>query len=183
MNRTIYFIAVLFLSGCASSPEEMTTPEPFEGDTLSFWDGDHLKGAPSIRISLSEQTATLYKGGQVAGVSRISSGREGMETVTGNFKIIEKDRHHRSSLFGDYVTSDGAMIRKDVDTSRDQKPEGAQYIGADMPYWMRIVHGTGMHEGFIPGYAASHGCIRMPSSMAEAFFRSVEIGTPVEITP
>jgi len=50
-----------------------------------------------------------------------------------------------------------------------------------MPYFMRIVGGTGMHEGFLPGYPASHGCIRMPSFMAEAFFRNVAVGTPVKV--
>ena len=58
-----------------------------------------------------------------------------------------------------------------------------QFDGADMPYFMRIVGGTGMHEGYLPGYPASHGCIRMPGPMAEAFFRSVSVGTPVTIEP
>jgi lipoprotein-anchoring transpeptidase ErfK/SrfK len=52
-----------------------------------------------------------------------------------------------------------------------------------MPNFMRIVGGTGMHEGYLPGYPASHGCIRMPGFMAAAFFRSVEVGTPVIIEP
>ena len=52
-----------------------------------------------------------------------------------------------------------------------------------MPNFMRISAATGMHEGFLPGYPASHGCIRMPALMAEAFFRSVAVGTPVSIQP
>ena len=51
-----------------------------------------------------------------------------------------------------------------------------------MPYFMRIVSGTGLHAGYLPGYPASHGCIRMPEFMAENFFRSVSVGTPVTIT-
>jgi lipoprotein-anchoring transpeptidase ErfK/SrfK len=51
-----------------------------------------------------------------------------------------------------------------------------------MPYFMRIVGGIGMHAGYLPGYPASHGCIRMPEFMAENFFRSVSVGTPVTIT-
>ena len=51
-----------------------------------------------------------------------------------------------------------------------------------MPYFMRIVGGIGMHAGYLPGYPASHGCIRMPEFMAENFFNSVSVGTPVTIT-
>lgn len=149
----------------------------------SYWNGDAMTGAPSIRISLSEQRAYFFKGDQLAGVSDISSGREGLDTVTGSFRIIEKDRDHRSSLFGDYVDAQGDIVQKDVDTSKDRMPKGARFLGANMPHWMRIVAGTGMHEGFLPGYADSHGCIRMPGFMAQAFFRSVSVGTPVSIVP
>ena len=142
-----------------------------------------MLGKPSVRISLSQQRAFFYKDGQLAGVSEISSGREGRDTVTGSFKIIEKDADHVSSLFGDYVDANGNVIQKDIDTSKDPKPKGARYDGARMPYFMRIVGGTGMHEGYLPGYPASHGCIRMPGFMAAAFFRSVEVGTPVSIEP
>ena len=100
-------------------------------------------------------------------MSLISSGREGRNTVTGNFHIIQNDKNHESSLFGEYV-----------DTGKDALPRGAHYNGAKMPNFMRIVAGIGMHEGFLPGYPASHGCIRLPALMAEAFFRSVAVGTP-----
>ena len=88
-----------------------------------------------------------------------------------------------SSLFGDYVDANCAVIQKEVDTSKDRKPKGAHFDGAKMPNFMRIVGGTGMHEGYLPGYPASHGCIRMPGFMAAAFFRSLEVGTPVIIEP
>ncbi|MDB6006603.1 MAG: hypothetical protein JWR15_3590 [Prosthecobacter sp.] len=166
------------LAGCA---EPLPPPPPPFAQEESFWNGDHMTGSPSIRISLSQQRAFFYKGGRLAGVSEISSGREGRSTVTGKFHIIEKDIDHVSSLFGDYVDDYGNVIQKDVDTSKDPKPKGAKYDGAKMPYFMRIVGGTGMHEGYLPGYPASHGCIRMPGFMAAAFYRSVEVGTPVTI--
>ncbi len=165
------------LPGCAGPP-----PPPIAVEE-SFWNGDSMIGKPSIRISLSQQRAFFYKDGQLAGMSRISSGREGRDTVTGSFKIIEKDIDHVSSLFGDYVDASGNVIQKDIDTSKDPKPKGAIYDGARMPYFMRIVGGTGMHEGYLPGYPASHGCIRMPGFMAASFYRSVEVGTPVTIEP
>ena len=142
-----------------------------------------MVGRPAVRISISEQRAYFYKGSQLAGVSLISSGREGRDTVTGNFHVIQKDKNHESSLFGEYVNASGKVIQKDVDTGKDALPKGAHYKGAKMPNFMRIVAGIGMHEGFLPGYPASHGCIRMPALMAEAFFRSVTVGTPVSIQP
>ena len=168
---------VLLNAGCASPP-----PPPVATEE-SYWNGDSMSGSPSVRISLSQQRAFFYKDGQLAGVSRISSGREGLNTVTGSFHIIQKDPNHMSSLFGDYVDANGAVIQKEVDTRKDPKPKGARFDGAKMPNFMRIVGGTGMHEGYLPGYPASHGCIRMPGFMAAAFFRSVEVGTLVTIEP
>jgi lipoprotein-anchoring transpeptidase ErfK/SrfK len=72
---------------------------------------------------------------------------------------------------------------KDIDVKKDPKPPGAIFDGARMPYFMRITGGVGMHEGFLPGYPASHGCIRMPEFMAEAFFNNLSVGTPVTISP
>ena len=153
-------------------------------DTVSYWDGDGVSGAPSIVIRLSEQHAYFFKSSQLVGVSSISTGREGFNTPSGSFKIIQKDKDHVSSRFGDYLDAKtGEVIKKDADRQVDPLPKGAKYDGAKMPYFMRIVGGTGMHEGFLPGCPASHGCIRMPGFMAEAFFRNVSVGTPVRIIP
>ncbi len=150
-------------------------------DANSYWDGDGVAGAPSIVISLSEQTASFYKGGKLVGVSAISSGREGFGTPTGSFKITQKNRDHASNLYGEYVDAAGNVIQKDVDVKKDPKPPGATFVGAPMPYFMRIVGGVGMHQGFLPGVPDSHGCIRMPEPMAKVFFSSVEKGTPVTV--
>jgi lipoprotein-anchoring transpeptidase ErfK/SrfK len=152
-------------------------------DTVSYWDGDNARGNSSILIVLGEQKAFYYKGGELVGVSAISTGREGFGTPTGRFKIIQKDKDHKSSIYGDYVDAQGNVIKKDIDLTKDPKPPGAIFDGAKMPYFLRIVGGTGMHAGFLPGYPASHGCIRMPEFMAEAFFRNTPKGTPVEIRP
>ena len=158
------------------------TGAPRASDTVSYWDGDGIPGSSSIRISLNEQRAYFYKGGELVGISAISTGREGFGTGTGSFKVIQKDRDHVSSRFGDYVSRDGTIIRKEIDRDKDPMPPGAIYDGARMPFFMRIVGGTGMHEGFLPGYPASHGCIRMPGHMAEIFFANVSLGTPVMVT-
>ena len=157
-------------------------PQRANFDNVSYWDGDGVSGTPSVRISLGEQKAFFYKGNELVGISTISTGREGFGTPIGKYKIIQKDKDHKSNLYGDYVDASGNVIKKDIDIKKDPKPPGAIFDGAKMPYFMRITGGVGMHEGFLPGYPASHGCIRMPPFMAEAFFANVEKGTPVEIT-
>lgn len=185
--------ALLLLAGCSTDPRfaptqyigsvGTTRPNPRAPfDHVSYWDGDGVTGSPSVLISLREQRAYFYKGNELVGVSLISTGREGLETPSGKFKIIQKDKDHKSSQFGDYVDAHGGIIKKDIDLKADPKPPGALFDGAKMPYFMRIVGGTGMHAGFLPGYPASHGCIRMPEFMAEAFFRNLSAGTPVTIT-
>jgi L,D-transpeptidase catalytic domain len=150
-------------------------------DPISYWDGDGVPGAPSVAIHLSEERAYFYKGGQLVGVSQLSTGREGHDTPPGNYKIIQKDPNHASSLYGDYVDAAGNIVQKDVELGKDPKPPGAIFKGAPMPYFMRITGGVGMHEGYLPGYPASHGCIRMPGKMAQIFFNNVALGTPVTI--
>ncbi|CAN5504080.1 hypothetical protein BH18VER1_BH18VER1_19170 [soil metagenome] len=151
-------------------------------DTVSYWDGDGLAGKPSIKISLGEQRAYFYKGAELVGVSQLSTGREGLDTPTGTFKITQKDKDHFSSKYGDYVDAYGNVVVPNIDLTKDPKPPGTTYKGAPMPYFMRVVGGVGMHAGYLPGYAASHGCIRMPEFMAENFFRNVTEGTAVTIT-
>ncbi len=72
-------------------------------DNVSYWDGDGVPGKPSIKISLGEQRAYFYKSGKLVGISQLSTGREGQNTPVGQFKIIQKDLDHVSSLYGDYV--------------------------------------------------------------------------------
>ncbi len=156
-------------------------PDRSSFDNVSYWDGDHVSGSPRVVVNLREQRANFYKGGELVGVSMISTGREGYDTIYGDFKVIQKDKVHASSLYGDYVDAAGNVIQKDVDTTKDKKPPGAKYVGASMPYFMRVKGGTGLHAGFLPGYPASHGCIRMPEFMARNFFNNVELGTPVSI--
>lgn len=151
-------------------------------DTVSYWDGDGVEGKPSVKIKLSEQRAYFYKSGELVGISQLSTGREGLATPTGTFKISQKDKDHVSSKYGDYVDAADNVVVPNVDVEKDPKPPGTRFKGAPMPYFMRIVGGVGMHAGYLPGYPASHGCIRMPEFMAENFFKSVSVGTPVTVT-
>lgn len=148
----------------------------------AFWKGDGVAGASRIEIDLSEQRLRYYKGGQLVGLSPISSGTPSHPTPRGSFRITEKDLHHRSSCYGDYVDEYGNVVAGDVDCRKDPKPPGARYLGASMKYFMRVNGPVGMHEGFLPGFPASHGCIRLPTQMAAIFYRVTPPGTPVRIT-
>jgi L,D-transpeptidase catalytic domain len=197
---TALALTATLITGCATDPRLSTDTAYLGGrrvattgfgragdekrmnfDNVSYWDGDHISGPPRIHISLGEQKASFYKGDQLVGVSLIATGREGYNTPTGSFRIQQKNRDHVSSCYGDYVSSDGTTLQKDIDRRVDPMPPGARYDGAKMPFFLRVHGGVGMHEGFLPGYPASHGCIRMPGFMAEAFFRNASVGTPVTI--
>jgi hypothetical protein len=155
-------------------------PMPAIPDDVSYWDGDGVSGAPLIRISRAQQKAFFYKGGVLVGVSRISTGSEGNDTRAGNFRIVQKSKNHKSSIYGvfkDKVT--GEVVDNDVDIRVKKVPPGAIFVNAPMPNFMRFDGGIGLHTGYLPGYSASKGCVRMPHHMAEKFFENVEIGTPV----
>jgi lipoprotein-anchoring transpeptidase ErfK/SrfK len=146
-----------------------------------YWRAEQVSGAPSIAIDLGNQKAYFYKAGQVVGMSPISSGREGYRTPTGRFSILEKDRDHLSTLYGDYVDSSGNVVVQNVGIEEDPKPAGTFFRGAPMPYFMRISDGVGMHAGYLPGVPDSHGCIRMPLRMAQIFYANAPSGTPVTV--
>lgn len=155
-------------------------PAPAIPDDISYWDGEAATGSPLIKINRSQQKAFFYKDGVLVGVSKISSGKEDHATPPGKYKIIEKDKDHKSSLYGCFKDkATGQMLNDNVDIRVDKVPPGAIYYPAPMPNFMRFASGIGMHTGYLPGYAASHGCIRMPHQMSEKFFENVSKGTPV----
>jgi len=107
-----------------------------------------------IVVSLADQRLYAYNGQQLVAWSNVSSGRVGHETPTGSFVVSEKDPDHHSNV----------------------------YDNAPMPYFMRLTdNGVGLHGGFLPGYPASHGCVRLPFAMAKELFQHVDSGTQVDI--
>jgi lipoprotein-anchoring transpeptidase ErfK/SrfK len=139
-----------------------------------------LRAQTSVEIDLQEQTAYLLQNGRVVLASPISSGRFGHLTERGSFKILEKERNHYSSLYGKIVDSRGNTVVADADADM-AVPPGGKFIPAPMHYFMRFTGADGMHAGFLPGYPASHGCVRMPEQYAIAFFNAVSVGTPVTV--
>ena len=174
---------VVCLAGCAPlRPPKPKPPVPEPARKLSHWEGDGVTGAPSILINLAEQRAHFFKGKKEVGQAVISSGKKGFETPTGDFKVIQQDKNHVSNLYGDFVDETGAVVKSNVDITKEKPPEGASFRGAKMPFFLRFHDGAGMHAGRLPGYAASHGCVRLPRFMAEHFFANAPLGTPVAVT-
>jgi lipoprotein-anchoring transpeptidase ErfK/SrfK len=96
--------------------------------------------------------------------------------------VLEKDPNHHSTLYGDFVDSSGRIVRAGVSARIDSAPSGTHFAGAAMKWFMRLTEdGVGMHVGILPGYPASHGCIRMPLDGAKLFYDHVKVGTPVEV--
>ena len=103
-------------------------------------------------------------------------------TPNGHFTVLEKDPNHFSSIFGSIVDNSGRTVRGGVSLKIDSAPSGTHYVGAPMKWFMRLTQdGVGMHVGILPGYAASHGCVRLPVDIAPLIYQKVKVGTPVDI--
>jgi hypothetical protein len=130
----------------------------------------------AVIINLSEQTAYLVRDGRVLFVS----GKEGWGTPIGSFRVISKDLNHQSGNFGLITDYYGRIVNPNA-TPGSYVPPGCHYMAAPMPYFMEFRKYVGMHAGYLPGYPASHGCVRMPRDLAAEFFARVQIGTPVKV--
>ena len=176
MNRLLQFCVLgatlTILSGCGTMSDLVTSNLP-----------ERHSGRASIVVQLREQEAWLYRGKNKTASSRISSGREGHRTPIGRFQVIRKDEDHRSSLYGAYVDGSGKIVKANVDSRRDRKPPHSHFVGAPMPYFLEFSPGYGLHQGYLPGEPASHGCIRMPYWKARQFYNAARIGTPVVVKP
>ncbi len=114
------------------------------------------RGPLIIAISLSSQHLRIYDANGLFAESPVSTGMRGHSTPMGVFSIIQKSKWHRSNLYSD----------------------------APMPYMQRITwSGVALHAGVLPGYPASHGCIRMPMAFATKLWSWGKLGARVIITP
>lgn len=162
---------------------QLTYPETYKvyrnKEVLSKTNGKNAR----ILVSISDQRAILYAGSEVAMDYPISSGRSAFPTSQGEYKITEKVRREkRSNLYGTIYDADGKVFKKDAEYGKDKVPEGGSFKGASMPYWLRLSwNGVGMHQGNVPRRPASHGCVRMPSSVASTIYAKTGVGTPVSI--
>ena len=133
-------------------------------------------------ISLSKQRLYLMTGDQIYIDSPISSGKAGHTSPTGHLSVKEKDPNHRSNIYGNFVDRSGRIVRSGISSKIDSAPSGTHYEGAPMKWFCRLTDtGVGFHIGILPGYPASHGCIRLPENMAPLIYQKVKVGTPVTV--
>ena len=119
------------------------------------WQPERASTGPvEIVVSIPLQLAYVYRGGELIGMTTVSTGRRGHETPTGRFPIMEKRPRHFSNL----------------------------YNNAPMPFMQRLTWGgVALHAGHIPGHPASHGCVRLPLEFARLLFSVTRVGTNVHI--
>jgi lipoprotein-anchoring transpeptidase ErfK/SrfK len=134
-----------------------------------------------LHISISKQRAYLMVGDEIYIDSPISSGKRSGMTPTGAFRISQKDPDHRSSVYGEFVDSRGRVVRSGVSTKVNSAPSGTRYTWRAHEILRLTDSGVGMHVGILPGYPASHGCIRLPAYIAPLIYQKVGIGTPAVI--
>lgn len=176
--------SVLLASCSVYLPTHLSSTQP-PSPPLFEWHGDELAGPTSIKIRLDEQKAYIFRNGLEAGWTTLASGTVRHPTPNGSFRILEKVVDKVSNTYGVIVNGAGEVVNWDAQAGVTPVPAGCRFVGAEMPYWMRLTsYGIGMHAGEIPdpGYPASHGCIRLPRAMAEKLFAIVHEGTPVSIT-
>jgi hypothetical protein len=149
----------------AQSPDTMVadgTPAALsedQADTLKvgdfLWQPDVAAAGPvNIVVDLDRQVAFVYRGGALIGISTVSTGRDGHETPTGSFTILQKQVDHKSNL----------------------------YHEASMPFMERLTwDGVALHAGGVPGYRESHGCVHLPIAFAKALYGVTDIGATVEL--
>jgi lipoprotein-anchoring transpeptidase ErfK/SrfK len=135
-----------------------------------------------IVVSIPKQRAYLMIGEKIVADGPVSSGRRGHESPTGHMHVLEKDPNHHSSLYGDFVDGSGRVVRGGVSARIDSAPSGTHFEGAAMKWFLRLTEdGVGMHVGILPGYPASHGCIRQSVDGAKLFYDYVKVGTTVDV--
>jgi lipoprotein-anchoring transpeptidase ErfK/SrfK len=134
----------------------------------------------SIEIDLGDQKAYLLYAGRAVLESPISTGRYGHLTPAGSYRITDKDLNHTSSIYGKIIDRNGRTVVADADVDM-VTPAGTRFVNAPMRYFMQFAPGIGMHAGYLPGYPASHGCVRMPKEKAIAFFQAISVGIPVNV--
>jgi lipoprotein-anchoring transpeptidase ErfK/SrfK len=135
-----------------------------------------------IVVSIPKQRAYLMVGEEIVADAPVSSGKRGHESPRGHMRVLEKDPNHHSSLYGDFVDHSGRVVRGGVSARADSAPSGTHCAGAAMKWFLRLTEdGVGMHIGILPGYPASHGCIRESVDGAKLFYDHAKVGTPVDV--
>ncbi len=147
-------LAALALTSHATATEVLVATDDLAPGQFTWHPERQPVGPVSIVVSLDQQRVHVYRNGVRIAVSTCSTGKPGHETPTGVFVVLQKDRNHRSST----------------------------YNNAPMPNMNRLTwDGIALHAGKLPGYPASHGCVRLPMAFSKNLFGITHVGTPVII--
>lgn len=158
-------IAVSLALAAAAAPlsaQGAKSSAPVDADVAALkpgefiWNGDAVPAGPmTVIVHLPSQRAYVYRNGIRIGATTVSTGKSGHKTPTGVFTILQKNKDHKSNL----------------------------YNNAPMPYMQRLTwDGIALHAGNLPGYPASHGCIRMPLAFSKLLFEASSMGMTVVVT-
>ena len=142
-------LAVALPRAIAQHAPDLSTLKPGQ----FIWTPERAPAGPVVvLVSIPDQRVSIYRSGSLIGASTCSTGKPGHTTPAGVFVILQKDKNHHSST----------------------------YNNAPMPYMERLTwQGVALHAGHLPGYPASHGCIRLPLEFAKMLFGVTTLGTPV----
>lgn len=162
MNRRaagliLMLATTLPVAAAAALPERMATARAASLKPGQYlWDAaDGGTGPVAIMVSIDRQHLYVWRGGALIGISTVSTGKPGKATPLGEFRILQKNVHHRSNI----------------------------YSNAPMPYMQRLTWtGIAIHGGELPGYPASHGCIRVPLAFARLLFAATDMGGVVSVS-
>ena len=160
MRLALLPLAALLLTAAAQPASKVSAPIGTDVMALKpgewIWDASLAPAGPMLLVvNLTTQRAYAYRNGVRIGASTISSGKPGKKTPTGVFQILQKNKDHKSNL----------------------------YNSAPMPYMQRLTwDGIALHAGNLPGYPASHGCIRLPYEFARLLFEVTTMGMTIVVT-
>jgi len=158
MNRTLLFasamVALSMTTASITAQRRAPAAPPLKPGQYEWHPERAATGPVVVIVSLPDQQAYVYRNGIRIGRTSVSSGRPGHATPTGVFTILQKDQDHRSNL----------------------------YNGAPMPFMERLTwDGIALHAGNLPGYPASHGCVRLPLEFSKLLFGVTTFATTVVI--
>lgn len=147
--------SAFFLGASAFGKEVMKDIKDLKPGEFTWHPERQGSGPVAVVVSIPEQRVHVYRNGVRIAVSTCSTGKPGHETPTGVFVVLQKDKNHHSSTYND----------------------------AAMPNMNRLTwSGIALHAGNLPGYPASHGCVRLPMAFSEDLFSITHLGTPVIIS-
>jgi len=157
LTRRGALVSLAGLAGSAlvtrSALAAVTDPSKLKPGQFTWTPEAAPRGPLSIVVSIKSQRLYAHRNGIKVAVSTVSTGKKGHETPTGVFTVLEKDKDHVSNIYD-----------------------------AEMPFMNRLTwSGIALHAGQLPGYPASHGCVRLPFKFAELLYGITKVGTPVVI--